>query len=238
MEYSDKTKRLADGGLGWGATNSGKSVGLGSHFARQLADTPRRGLLLGVNRRLLMLEVIPLIRSIAAHYGVRSSPFNQSSGTFTLGPSQVIVVAGAKTGDEDRLRTLHNIDVLMAEEVAAIPETVFDMAVSRMSPDPGPIFASCNPASPLNWVKQRLDAGRWRHAEQFFVGDNPQLTPEQVAAFEAQFSGVFKARMIDGEWASPEGLVLPHWQHCSDTSPATEPYVLGLDPAPWAASAR
>ena len=206
-----KGRLMKDGGLAWGATNSGKSFSNAHHFARRLVTHPGKHLLIGANLKLMRGEIIPLIRSVANSYGARSSNYNSQLGTFGVDRSTVIVVAGAQEGSEDRLRTYHNIDSIMAEEVTVMNETFFNMALSRQAPDPGPVWASCNPSHPMNWVKTRLDAGRWPFDQMFLVEDNPALTTEQRETFEAQFTGVFRKRMVEALWASPEGLVYPQW---------------------------
>ena len=206
-----KGRLMANGGLAWGATNSGKSFSNAHHFGRRAAQKRGKHLLIGANLKLLRGEIIPLIRSIAHSYGALTTRYSTQVGTFRIGPSLIIVVAGAQEGAQDRLRTYHNIDSIMAEEVTGMPETFFDMAISRQAPDPGPVWASCNPDHPINWVKQRLDRHRWPYDQMFLVEDNPTLTTEQRERFEAQFTGVFRKRMIEALWASAEGLVYPQW---------------------------
>lgn len=211
---------MRDGGLAWGATNSGKTYRIARHFVRRCALNARKQLLIGANLKLLRGEVIPLIQHHARTYRVPCSKYHVQMGQMNVGRSLVIVIAGNKDGDEDRLRTYHGIDSVMAEEVTAMPEDFFDMALTRQSPHPdtgtlGPVWASCNPSIPTNWVKTRLDNGRWPHDEMFLVKDNPTLTPEQVQAFEEQFTGVFAQRMIEALWAAPEGLIYPTWERAT-----------------------
>lgn len=230
LRLADKSIRMASGGLAWGATNSGKSFGNASHFGRYMAMQPRRGILLGSNLRLMRGEIIPLIRSIARNYGVQSKPYNTDTGTFTVGPSTVYVIAAANVGDEERIRSYHNIDALMVEEVTKVPEVCYDMAVSRRQTVDAPVWASCNPSHPLNWVKKRLDAGRWLADEMFLLDDNPTMTPEERVAFADQFTGTFRKRMIDALWAAPEGLVYPAWDDVPlPDPPPNTPCYIGVD---------
>ena len=220
---SEKGRNMKYGGLAWGATNSGKSFSMASHAAFYWATHPGRHLLIGVNLKLLRNEIIPLLRSISHHYGVASTHFRADLGLFTIGKSTIYVIAGASEGSEDRLRSFHNILSMMVEEATALTHTYYDMGLTRLLLPWGPVWVSCNPTGPVNWVKERIDETyaalrgeegnlvRWPHIERFLVKDNPALTPEQVETFEASFSGTFKKRMIDAEWAAPEGLVYPQW---------------------------
>lgn len=212
IPLSQKSKDLAQGGLAWGATNSGKSFGACSQFARYATKVPGKHLLIGSNLRLLRGEIIPNIRNIARHYGVPSTKYNSATGTFTVGSSLIIVVAGAKSGDEDRIRTWHGVKSLYGEEVSALLPDFWDMGVTRMALPFGPKWATCNPTVPTSWVKERLDDGRWGVDRCFYVKDNPTLTEAQVEEFESQFSGTFRLRMIEALWVAPEGLIYPVWQ--------------------------
>ena len=202
---------MANGGLAWGSTNSGKSFSNAMHFARRCAEQPRRHLLIGANLRLLRGEIIPLLRSVAKAYGCSSTKYDTQLGQFHIGESLVIVIAGSQDGDEDRLRTYHGLDSIMAEEVTGMKPDFFDMALTRQKQPPAPVWASCNPSHPTNWVKHRLDAKQWPHDEMFLLDDNPTLTDEQREVFASQFHGTFKQRMIEALWASPEGLVYPYF---------------------------
>ena len=211
LGLSPKSRALARGGLGWGAANSGKTFGFASHAAKFYARNPGRHLMIGSSLSLMIAEAIPDVQAIAENYGVTTTDYNRAKQSFTVGKSRIIVRAGAKAGDEKRLRSIHNMRSLLCEEVSDMPEVFFDMAVSRMRMPRGPVWASCNPTDPMSWVKQRLDDGRWGADQMFLVRDNPALTPEQVEEYESQFSGIFHQRMIQGLWVAPEGLVYPHW---------------------------
>ena len=215
MPADAKDIALRDGGLAWGATNSGKSYRNARHFVRRCAKYPGKHLLIGANMKLLETEIIPLIRSLCRTYKVPCSKFRGGLGQMQIGKSLVIVMAIKNKGDEDRCRSLHNIDSIMFEEITNIPEIGADMATSRqgyvVDNKLGPVWASCNPSHPTNWVKKRLDAGKWIHDEMFLVKDNPSLTPEQVEEFESRYTGIFRKRMIEALWAAPEGLIYPNW---------------------------
>lgn len=210
-KLSEKGKRMHHGGLAHGSTNSSKTFSIAGHAAYRYCTRPyTKHLLIGVSLKLLRAEVIPDIRGWAREYGYGSSNYKLGEGYFTVGKSRVYVITGMKDGDENRLRTLHNIDSVFAEEVAAMNEDFFDMAVSRRKdPLTCPVWASCNPTVMTNWVKRRIDQGRWKHQEKFTMEDNPTLTPEYIEEFSSQFEGTFKRRMIDGDWVSPEGLIYP-----------------------------
>ncbi|MDE0006224.1 MAG: phage terminase large subunit [Rhodospirillaceae bacterium] len=209
-----KVHSLHDGGLAWGATNSGKSYGMAHHFVREAILAGRRGepsLLIGSSLGLLQAEIMPMLRNIAEGWGYTTDDYRRSTQTLTLDSARVLVRAGAKAGDEERLRSIHHVAAVMAEEVSAIPETFFDMAISRQEWPGQRVYATCNPAGPTNWVKQRLDEGRWPNQAMCLLDDNPSLTPEQRQQIADQFVGTFRSRMIEAQWVAPAGLVYSAW---------------------------
>lgn len=224
---SDKGRSMADGGLLWGATNSGKSYSTAHHALLHYTLHPANHLLTGSNIKLLQGEIIPMLRSLARHYGIPCGRYSAGYGRMNIGLSTLTVIAGKNAGDEDRLRTYHNIGSLWAEEVTAQPEVFYDMAVSRCDPD-APKWATCNPSHPTNWVKRRLDAKRWPNDAMFLVSDNPSLTDAEREAFEAQFVGTFRRRMIEALWAAPEGLVYPAWDNVAQPY-SGGPCYIGVD---------
>lgn len=228
-KLSEKGRAMKDGGLAWGATNSGKSFSIAHHAVKHYATRPGKHLLTGANLKLLGGEIIPLIEFVCDYYKIPYGKYRPMLGTMQVGKSTLIVVAGSNMGDEKRLKTYHNMRSLWAEEVTEQPEVFFDMAVSRRSPREDFImWATCNPSYPMNWVKRRLDEGRWPHDEMFLTVDNPSMNEEEREAFEAQFTGIFAKRMIDALWAAPEGLIYPHWNHVP-TEDIEGPCYIGVD---------
>ena len=227
----DKALAYRDGGLAWGATNSGKSYNIGKLALARYQSHPGLHLLVGASLRLLLLQIIPELRGHCRRFGIPMGRFNRATNTINIANSTLLVLGLAEAGDEERIRSLHNVRSLWAEEVSKMPEVCYDMAVSRCDPD-APKWATCNPTHPKHWAKQRIDAGRWLHQALWLLDDNPSLTPEERELYAAQFVGVFYARMIEGKWVAPEGLVYPHWRECSCVFDPERPWVLAYDPAP------
>ena len=88
------------------------------------------------------------------------------------------------------------------------------MAYSRLSVPGSKLFATCNPESGMHWFKKKVVDkiedfnGTYTH---FTMDDNPGLTPAFKERMRNSYSGHWKARYVDGLWASASGLIYPEW---------------------------
>jgi PBSX family phage terminase large subunit len=142
--------------------------------------------------------------------GPKNYSYNKNSGELTLFGVQWIVEGAADEGAVKRLQGL-TIGILVIDEVANIPKTVFEMLYSRMSPEGARLYATCNPAGTLHWLKSEwLDNPEKQQdiwTEVFYMSDNLSLSAETRARYERSFTGAFKRRMIGAEWCNAEGAV-------------------------------
>lgn len=224
-----KSKAFNEGGLLWGATNSGKSWAVAHHAIVEYVRKPGDHMLLGSNIKLLNNAIVPLIQYLCRGYGIKYGRYNKKDGIMPIGNGRLIIIACKNEGDQNRIRTYHHIKSIWGEEVSTLTEEIWDMAVSRC--DPGMRkWATCNPTVPISWVKKRIDEPqqRWGHDDCYYVRDNASLTPEEVEEFESQFSGVFAERMIHGRWVAPEGLMYPNWKD-NQVDLGRRPCYIGVD---------
>ena len=231
MSLIRKGLAFLDGGLAYGATNSGKSYNIAHLAVHTYATSPGLHFLIGSSLRLMKLQNVKDIRAIARKAGIPTTGVHSQNSTMRVGPSTVMVRAFTDVGDEEYIRSLHGGKSLWAEEISKVPEVCYDMASSRCDVS-APKWATCNPTHPQHWAKKRMDAGRWPHYDLWLLDDNPTLTPEEREAYAAQYEGIFKDRMIDGKWVAAEGLVYPIWQECDCEFDPDKPWLLAYDPAP------
>src|ERR1700733_1883093 len=78
--------------------------------------------------------------------GPKNYTFNKNSGELTIFGVPWVVEGAAGEGAVRRLQGL-TIGILLIDEVANVPKTVFEMLYSRMSPEGARLYATCNPAS-------------------------------------------------------------------------------------------
>ncbi|MCP1391368.1 MAG: PBSX family phage terminase large subunit, partial [Methanothrix harundinacea] len=110
--------------------------------------------------------------------------------------------------------TLHSAYV---DEGSLVPESFFNMLVSRLSEPGSQLFLTTNPGNPGHYLKKKwidregdLDLKTWH----FELTDNPWLDPVYVSELKRQFgppSSLFYQRYIKGEWVMAEGAVFPHF---------------------------
>jgi PBSX family phage terminase large subunit len=142
--------------------------------------------------------------------GPKNYTFNKNSGELTIFGVPWIVEGAADEGAVRRLQGL-TIGILLIDEVANVPKTVFEMLYSRMSPEGARLYATCNPASSYHWLKTDwLDNPAKQQdlwTEVFYMRDNLSLSEETIARYERSFTGAFKRRMIGAEWCNAEGAI-------------------------------
>lgn len=108
------------------------------------------------------------------------------------------------------------------DEVTLFPESFFNMLLSRLSVAGAKLWATCNPDSPLHYIKtnyidraDELDCICWN----FILSDNEFLPPEYIESVSKEYQGVFYERFILGRWVKAEGLVYPYFdekENCFD----------------------
>ena len=104
-------------------------------------------------------------------------------------------------------RTLAGV---LLDEVALMPRSFVEQALTRCSVDGAKLWFSCNPESPQHWFYTE-----WirRHRERnalylhFEMADNPGLSAKTIERYQSMFTGVFYDRYIRGLWVLAEGLV-------------------------------
>lgn len=120
------------------------------------------------------------------------------------------------------------------DEMTLIPESAFNMLLSRLRVPGAKLFGTTNPDSPFHWMKKNLldvnpDVSSW----QFKMDDNPFLTADYKDFIKRQYKGLWYQRFIEGLWVQAEGAiydmfneadhVLPHPRSLATT------YIVGVD---------
>lgn len=104
-------------------------------------------------------------------------------------------------------RTLAGV---LLDEVALMPRSFVEQALTRCSVDGAKLWFSCNPESPQHWFyTEWIKRHRERNALylHFALTDNPSLSEERIKFYETSFTGVFYERYVLGKWVLAEGLV-------------------------------
>jgi len=194
-----------------GSVRSGKSVGADVawiDFCRHAHDGNL--LMAGKTERTLKRNVVdPLIEIL----GNRRCRYVGGSGELWVCGRRVYLVGANDERAEEKIRGLTLIGAYV-DEASTIPESFWTMLLSRLSLENARLIATTNPDSPAHWLKVKyLD----RAAElglarfQFRLPDNPHLPPSFVDAIRREYTGLWRKRLVEGEWCVAEGAIYEDW---------------------------
>lgn len=122
------------------------------------------------------------------------------------------------------------------DEITIIPESVFNMLISRLSVKGARFYGTTNPDSPFHWFKTNfldregeIDLKSWS----FTLDDNPSLDPIFAANLRREYKGLWYERYIQGRWVLAEGTVYDFFdreKHVITFPPgAADYYTVGVD---------
>lgn len=128
-------------------------------------------------------------------------------------------------------RTLAGV---LLDEVALMPRSFVEQALTRCSVDGAKLWFSCNPDSPqhwfyLEWIKRHKERNAlYLHFE---MTDNPGLSQRTLERYQSMFAGVFYDRYIRGLWVVAEGLIYPMFGdgNIVDAVPESGEYYISCD---------
>ena len=104
-------------------------------------------------------------------------------------------------------RTLAGV---LLDEVALMPRSFVEQALTRCSVDGAKLWFSCNPDNPQHWFYLEWICQKEKHNAlylHFEMTDNPSLSAKTLERYQTMFSGVFYDRYVRGLWCVAEGLV-------------------------------
>lgn len=222
MAVSERQKELLGFGerpgttcLSVGTIRSGKtySSALGFGLYTQGLSEKYSHFILGRKLRVIENEILPVMQLVAKLTGQPSDHiYHRTDQKIRLGGQTYYLIAGSDERSSDRLQgfTVHSA---MIDEATIVPESFFNMALSRLTFADSKCWMTCNPSHPLHYIKTKwIDGGKVDEHHQFTFEDNPTLTEETKDRFRAQFSGVFAQRMVHGLWYAGDGLVYPEFK--------------------------
>ena len=123
------------------------------------------------------------------------------------------------------------------DELTLIPQSFWQMLLSRLSISGAQVFATTNPDSPYHWVKtelldraQELNLKTWH----FILNDNPSLDENYKINLEKEYKGLWYQRYIEGKWVLADGVVYDCFDeslHVMDFKPShnAKYYIAGVD---------
>jgi len=195
-----------------GAVRSTKTVGSLIAWADRVSSGPRNAprMMLGNTERTLARNCIDPLREFV---GPKNCRLNAGTGELFLFGRKIYLVGANNIGALPKVQGPTLLDAY-CDEAATYPYEVFNMLVSRLSLPGAKLWATMNPGPPAHWMKKNfidradsIDARVWK----FSLDDNSFLSEKYKAWIRATYTGLWKKRMIDGEWAIAEGAVFANF---------------------------
>lgn len=195
-----------------GAVRSTKTVGSLIAWADRVSSGPKNAprMMLGNTERTLARNCIDPLREFV---GPKNCRLNAGMGELFLFGRKIYLVGANNIGALPKVQGPTLLDAY-CDEAATYPYEVFNMLVSRLSLPGAKLWATMNPGPPAHWMKKNfidradsIDARVWK----FSLDDNSFLSEKYKAWIRATYTGLWKKRMIDGEWAIAEGAVFANF---------------------------
>ncbi|HXC43333.1 MAG TPA: hypothetical protein VNY51_07430 [Candidatus Dormibacteraeota bacterium] len=111
-----------------------------------------RKIITGVSKQSVYNNVLSDLFKIL---GPRNCSYNRDSGLLRLCGSEWLVIGAKDEGSEKYIRGL-TVGIALCDEISLMPQSFFQMLLSRMSPEGARLYGTTNPDSPFHWLKNQL----------------------------------------------------------------------------------
>lgn len=208
-----------------GAVRSGKTICSIVAFIKLIITHPSGNVLfIGKTDRTLYRNILmPIEEMIGADYFT----FRRGTGEGEIFGRR-FYTAGAV--DERAYTKIQGLTLALAygDEVAAWPESFFQMLISRLSDPDARFIGTMNPEGPYHWMKTKflereheLSVESWH----FTLEDNYNLDPAYVENLKKFYTGLYYKRYILGQWVFAEGVIYDMFSE--------DRHVSTVDPDAW-----
>lgn len=220
-----------------GSVRSGKTIASLVCFLLMIRRAPASGLIVICGRSLQTIErnCLDVLADRALFGDVAAEVHHTRGATTAVILGRVVHLVGASDARaEGRLRGM-TASLAYCDEVTLLPAPFFRQLLARLSVPGAKLIGTTNPDSPRHWLRtDYLDrAGDLDLAAfHFRLADNPSLSEAYVAALAAEFTGLWRRRMILGEWVVAEGAIFDAYdeqQHVVDELPPMRRHWVGID---------
>lgn len=199
-----------------GAVGSGKTVGSLWAFLLYVAQAPTSGdiVIVGRTRDSIGRNVLtPLADPAVFGPFARHTHYNHGAPRGTIMGREVWIIGASDVRAETTLRGLNCVGAYV-DEITLIDETFWMQLQQRIRIDDVQIFATTNPDGPAHWVKRHIidkAVPNGHRVFQFTIHDNPHVSKDYYPRLMRELTGLWRRRMIDGEWCMAEGSVYEVW---------------------------
>lgn len=160
----------------------------------------------GKTERTLQRNILDPIQDM-----IGSSRFhiNKGSGEVDFYGRKIYLVGANDERAQEKIRGV-TLAGAYGDEITLWPESFFKMLLSRLRIKGARLYGTTNPDGPYHWLKvDFLDREGELNLKRFIfrLRDNITLDPEYVRSLEAEYTGLWYRRFIDGEWCQAEGAI-------------------------------
>jgi PBSX family phage terminase large subunit len=193
-----------------GAVRSGKTWSLHPKALYLCSyEVGGRKIITGVSKQSIYNNVLTDVFDIV---GPRNCAYSRDTGQLRLCDSEWLVIGAKDEGSEKYIRGL-TVGVAICDEISLMPQSFFQMLLSRMSPRGARLYGTTNPDSPFHWLKanylenEELRDSGILFSQHFTMADNPNLPKEYIESQKKLYTGFFYKRFIEGLWVIAEGAI-------------------------------
>jgi PBSX family phage terminase large subunit len=232
-----------------GAVRSSKTISSLLAWLKFVREGPPGPLLMvGKTERTLRHNIIdPLVDML----GPARCRLVAGSGEVWLLGRRVYLAGAHNEGSVDKIRGLTLVG-LYIDEAPTVPQSFWVMALTRLSLPASRAYLTANPEGSQHWLKRDyLDRAALHltrdgqvinpghddpldlHRFSFQLADNPNLTREYIRSLELENTGLWRRRLILGEWCLSSGAIYDAFsedRHVVDILPPIVQWLaLGID---------
>ena len=144
--------------------------------------------------------------------GPRNHSYNRNTGQLRLYAIEWLVIGAKDEGSERYVRGL-TVGIALCDELSLMPQSFFQMLLTRMSPEGARLYGTTNPDSPYHWLKTDyldnagIDSEENSVVRSFHDGRQPESDGGIYGGAEAVIPGFFYKRFIEGLWVIAEGAI-------------------------------
>lgn len=197
-----------------GSVRSGKTVASCFRFLQAVAESPETThMICGKSWTSVRRNVITPLIDILETFNI-SYTFRRADQELQIEDNNVYVMGLNNESSTDVIAGL-TLSKVFLDEASRVPQSAFEMLISRLSMPDSQIFCTTNPDSPYHWLftnyinNQSLKTeGVVKHFR-FLLDNNPSLPESYVRQIKLanKHSDVFYRRNILGEWVVAEGRI-------------------------------
>ena len=199
-----------------GGVRSGKTMGC----AMALAGISRRlgkgddCLIAGRTLGALERNVAPYFRNFAKQFDLDYDAKFVGTNPHLMLDGKRFLLFGCNTSKSESNISGATVAAAFVDEAALIPESVWNQITLRCSKLPGVILAGVNKTNPFGWFKTEVwDRSTEMNALRLenTIHENRFLSKKVLQRYESSYSGHYRRRYIDNEWAAAGGNVYQDW---------------------------